>query len=137
MSHVQRTTESAAWATRRPEPDAAATIRRISALAHLLDSRFEIPGLGVRIGLDAIVGLIPVVGDTATTIAGAYILTEAVRLGVRKRVLARMGVNLALDWAVGLIPVVDILFDVAYKANNKNARLVIREYEEGKLRPRR
>ncbi len=135
MSHVQRHPGTRArWARVRGDPDTERSIRRITALADLLDSRFVIPGLGVRIGLDPIVGLIPVVGDTATALIGAYIVAEAVRLGTRKRVLARMTTNLALDWAIGLIPIVDIFFDVAFKANNKNARLLIREHEHGRLK---
>src|SRR5690606_11957720 len=102
MSSVHRgQAGEAPWARRREEPDAAATVRRVCMLADLLDSRFEIPGLGVRLGLDAIVGLIPVVGDVATTVAGAYIVSEAARLGVRRRILARMAANLAIDFAVG------------------------------------
>lgn len=132
MSYVQRRLAPAS--ARPPGSDADAAIRRITALADLLDSRFEIPGLGVRIGLDAIVGLVPVIGDTATTVAGAFIVAEAVRLGARKRVLARMSANLALDWLIGLVPVADIFFDVAYKANNRNARLLLREHQRGKLR---
>lgn len=133
MSHIQRRVAPASARRTAPKPDADASIRRITALADLLDSRFEIPGLGVRVGLDAIVGLVPVIGDTATTLAGAFIVAEAVRLGARKRVLARMATNLALDWLVGLIPIADIFFDVAYKANNRNARLLLREHERGKL----
>ncbi|QKK07299.1 MAG: DUF4112 domain-containing protein [Planctomycetota bacterium] len=100
-------------------------------MARLLDSQFGVPGTGVRFGLDTVLGLLPVAGDTVTFAMGALIVREGVRLGVRKRVLARMVGNLALDWVVGLVPVADIVFDTWYKAHAKNLALLEREVGGG------
>lgn len=121
------------WA-RRIGGERGSTLERIRWLADLLDTKFQVPGLGVRFGYDALLGLVPVVGDTLAAVMGAYIVGEAMRLGVRKRVLVQMGFNVFLDWLVGLIPLVDLIFDVAFKANARNARLILREAEAGRLR---
>lgn len=115
----------------KPEP-----IPRSLALAKLLDSRFRVPVLGVRFGLDPLIGLLPVVGDTITLGMGLIIVADAVRLGVRRRPLVQMVVNLAVDWVVGLVPGLDVIFDVAFKANLRNARILEREWAEGRLLPR-
>lgn len=115
---------SRAIATPPTQPEVIAARRRASKLADWLDTRYQLPGTPIRFGYDAILGLIPVIGDSATTIIGALILIEARRLGVRKPVLAKMIFNLVIDWLIGLIPLVDLLFDVAYKANLRNARLL-------------
>ncbi|MCA9412459.1 MAG: DUF4112 domain-containing protein [Candidatus Omnitrophica bacterium] len=109
-------------------------LNRVSRLANLLDSRYRIPGTVLRIGWDPIIGLIPVVGDTLTAGLGAYIVREAIRLGARKRVILRMLFNLFLDWLIGLVPFIDILLDMGFKANAKNARLLVREWEAGRLK---
>ncbi|MEZ6233351.1 MAG: DUF4112 domain-containing protein [Phycisphaerales bacterium] len=101
---------------------------RSLALAAWLDSRFRIPGTRIRFGWDSIIGLVPVVGDTVATGLGALIVADAVRLGVRRRAIAQMGANLAIDWVLGLVPVVDVVADVAFKANKRNARLLRREW---------
>lgn len=101
----------------------------VRRLATLLDSRFALPGTKIRFGLDTIVGVVPVVGDTITFAAGAAIVVEAMRLGVRRRVLAQMGTNLLIDWLVGLVPVADLVLDTMYKAHLRNLRLLEREVE--------
>ena len=101
-----------------------AALQRTRILADLLDRRFRVPGTGIRFGYDAIIGLVPVVGDTATMIIGLYPVMEARRLKVGKRIIARMLTNLGIDWLIGLVPILDIFLDVAYKANLKNARLL-------------
>src|SRR5512134_2020723 len=78
----------------------------LDRLGWVLDDLFRIPVLGWRIGLDAIVGLIPGVGDTATTIASLYVLGSAVRYRVPKVTLLRMGLNLGIDYALGSLPLV-------------------------------
>jgi hypothetical protein len=93
-------------------------------LAELLDSRFRIPGTGIRFGLDPIIGLIPVVGDTVTLAAGAAIVLEARRLGLPRAVLLRMLGNLGIDWLVGLVPLADLVLDTAFRANVRNVRLL-------------
>jgi hypothetical protein len=89
-----------------------------------MDSRFNI--LGVRFGLDSIVGLIPGVGDTLTAAVGLYPLWVAHKHDLGTGLKLRMGLNLLADWAVGLVPVAGDLFDVAFKANLRNADLLER-----------
>jgi Domain of unknown function (DUF4112) len=96
----------------------------LERLSWLLDDFFRIPGLGWRVGLDALVGLIPGVGDTATTLASLYVLVSAVRYRVPKVTLLRMGLNLGIDYAVGSLPLVGDLFDAWWKSNQKNIELL-------------
>ena len=90
----------------------------------MLDAQFEI--LGRKVGWDAIVGLVPVVGDIAMAVVGAYPIYVARKHNLGKTLQARMAANLLIDWAVGEIPVLGDLFDVAFKANLKNADLLER-----------
>ena len=96
----------------------------LERLAWLLDDLFRIPIIGWRVGLDALVGLIPGVGDTATTLASLYILTSAVRYRVPKVTLVRMGLNLGIDYVVGALPFVGDFFDAWWKSNQKNIELL-------------
>src|SRR5688500_14692475 len=96
----------------------------LERLGWLLDDLFRVPVLGWRVGLDALVGLIPGVGDTATTVASLYILTSAVRYRVPKITLLRMGLNLGIDYAMGSLPLVGDLFDAWWKSNQKNIELM-------------
>ncbi|MBC7931909.1 MAG: DUF4112 domain-containing protein, partial [Rubrivivax sp.] len=85
---------------------------------------FRIPGTGWRVGLDAVVGLIPGVGDIATTAVSFYILAAGVRYRVPKVTLLRMAANIGVDYLLGAIPVVGDLFDVAWKSNQMNVELL-------------
>ena len=93
-------------------------------LAWLLDNSFEIPGTRYRIGLDPLIGLIPVLGDLISMAIGSYLVLTAARLGVPRTVVMRMLVNMGIDVALGAIPFVGDLLDVAWKSNAKNARLL-------------
>lgn len=97
---------------------------RVEAVELLLERSFRIPGVNVPIGLDAIVGLIPVVGDIITTALGAYIVWEARNLGLSKFHLTRMGVNVAFDTLLGLVPVVGDAADFLFRSNTKNLRIL-------------
>jgi hypothetical protein len=99
-------------------------LSRVRWLSYLLDERFRIPGTRYRIGLDGLLGVLPGVGDTIGTLLSAYILFEAIQLGVPRATLLRMVGNIALDTLVGAIPVVGDVFDVAWKANKKNVALL-------------
>lgn len=101
-------------------PDSA----ELEALAKLMDSVFRVPGVGIRFGLDALLGLIPGLGDTLTSLVSFYILHAARRLGVPKSLLLRMAANVAIDFAVGSIPFVGDAFDVFWKSNQKNVALL-------------
>jgi hypothetical protein len=107
-------------AGRTPDP----RLREVRLVARWLDEAFRVPGTDVRIGLDPIVGLFPGVGDLAMTVAAAYVLVAAWRLGAPAVLLARMGVNLALDALVGAVPLLGDLFDAGFKATSRNARLL-------------
>ena len=96
----------------------------LDRLSWVLDDLFRIPVLGWRIGLDALVGLIPGVGDTATTVASLYVLGSAVRYRVPKITLLRMGMNLGIDYALGSLPLVGDFFDAWWKSNQKNVELL-------------
>jgi hypothetical protein len=96
----------------------------LERLSWILDDLFRVPILGWRVGLDAIIGLIPGVGDTATTIASLYILGSAVRYGVPKVTLLRMGLNLGIDYVLGAVPLVGDVFDAWWKSNQMNIDLL-------------
>jgi hypothetical protein len=96
----------------------------LERLSWVMDDLFRIPGIGWRIGLDALVGLIPGFGDTATSLASFYILASAVRYGVPKVTILRMALNIGIDYAVGSLPVVGDLFDAWWKSNQMNVELV-------------
>lgn len=100
-------------------------------LARYLDGLFRIPGTGWRFGLDALIGLIPNVGDTLTSLASFYILVAGVRYGVPKITLLRMAFNIGLDYVVGSIPFIGDAFDFFWKANKQNMDL-IRERATGR-----
>jgi hypothetical protein len=108
------------------EEDVDRTLERLRTLANLMDSMVRLPGTSISLGLDAALGLVPVVGDLLAQAVGAYIVYEARRLGVRKRTLLRMGWNMVVDTAVGSVPLVGDVFDVVWKANRKNLALLER-----------
>ncbi|MEX0876000.1 MAG: DUF4112 domain-containing protein [Phycisphaerales bacterium] len=110
-----------------PDPRHEAIFARADRIATLLDAQFVIPGTNIRFGYDGLLGIIPGIGDTITAGIGFYIVWLAIQAGARKRVLAKMAVNLGIDWLVGLIPLLDILFDVAFKANLRNVKLLRKE----------
>lgn len=98
----------------------------LERLGWLMDDLIRVPGLGWRFGLDALVGLIPGVGDTATSLVSFYILTSAVRYRVPKITLLRMGMNLGIDYLVGSLPLVGDVFDAWWKSNQRNVALLTR-----------
>jgi hypothetical protein len=89
-----------------------------------MDDLFRVPVLGWRFGLDALIGLIPGFGDTATSLVSFYILVNAVRYGVPKITLLRMGVNIGIDYVVGSLPFVGDVVDAWWKSNRKNLNLL-------------
>jgi hypothetical protein len=96
----------------------------LERLSWLMDDLIRIPGLGWRIGLDALVGLIPGFGDTATSLVSFYVLVSAVRYRVPKVTLMRMGLNIGIDYLVGSFPLVGDLFDAWWKSNQMNVELL-------------
>ena len=102
-------------------PDA---LRRLDRLAYVLDNSIPIPGTSRRFGLDAVIGLVPGLGDAAGTLVSAYVVLEAARLGTPLPVLLRMVLNVAVEGVVGAVPVLGDLFDAGWKANARNVRLL-------------
>jgi hypothetical protein len=96
----------------------------VEALAWLLDNSIPIPGTGRRIGLDAVVGLVPGLGDVLSGGLGLIVVLRGAQLGVPGIVLARMLANVALDFAIGSIPIIGDAFDLWFKANARNVRLI-------------
>src|SRR3712207_1727650 len=96
-------------------------IRRI---ARLFDEAVRVPGTNVRFGLDAILGLIPGAGDVAGGLLSTVIILQAAKLGAPRSVLMRMVMNVAVDSLVGAVPILGDLFDVGWKSNTRNARLL-------------
>lgn len=124
---------------RRPEPmtftlptgnDPASVRARVVALERLLERSFTIPGVNMPVGLDALVGLVPVLGDIVTTAMGAYIVWEARNLGLPKWKLVRMGANVLFDTAIGAIPVVGDAADFLFRSNSKNLKILTRHLDK-------
>jgi hypothetical protein len=112
------------------QPGVRETRERLKQLAWLLDSSIPIPGTRFTIGLEALIGLFPFIGDLIGVLLSSYILGEAARLGAPKSVLIRMSGNVALEGVVGMIPLAGDVFDAAYKANQRNVRLLEAWLEE-------
>jgi hypothetical protein len=105
-------------------PDLDRRVDRARRFAELLDSSIRVPVLGVRIGLDPLLGLLPVAGDAVAAALSLLIVVEAYRLEVDRRTLAVMLGNVAVDAGAGSVPVVGDLLDVGWKANERNADLL-------------
>ncbi|HJQ34287.1 MAG TPA: DUF4112 domain-containing protein [Pyrinomonadaceae bacterium] len=115
----------AARAVTAAQPRTRAEVERgLDQLSYLMDGLFRIPGTGWRVGLDALVGLIPGVGDFATTAVSLYILAAGVRYRVPKATLLRMAANIGIDYLLGAVPVVGDIFDAAWKSNQMNVELL-------------
>ena len=115
----------------RPPAQQIEIEQSLDQLSRWMDGLFRIPGTGWRFGLDAIVGLVPGLGDTATTLVSLYIMAAGVRYRVSKATLLRMGFNIAVDYLIGVLPVVGDLFDAAWKSNRMNVELLRRRATVG------
>lgn len=96
----------------------------VRAVARLMDTAFVVPGTKIRFGMDAVIGLIPGVGDAISSLIGLFIIGTAARLGVPRPVLVRMMLNQGVDAATGLVPVVGDVADIAFKAHRRNVALL-------------
>ena len=114
-----------------PNVSSADHLEILRALSRWTDTVFEIPGLGWRFGLDPILGLIPFVGDLATSVVSLYLLTVAKQMNVPRSTLLRMGLNIGVDYVVGAIPILGNLFDFTWKANHRNVQLLERSLAAG------
>ena len=104
--------------------EAERTRRSLQQLAWLLDSSIPIPGTRLTVGAEALIGLFPVIGDLIGVALSSYILSQAARLGAPRSVLSRMAFNIAVEGVVGIIPFAGDVFDAAFKANQRNVRLL-------------
>ena len=107
-------------------PSQTARMDQIERWTQLLDEAFRIPGTNIRVGWDSIIGLVPGLGDVATAAMSAYLIHQARQAGASKWVMARMLGNVGLDLAIGAIPLLGDAFDVFFKSNRRNARLLQR-----------
>ncbi|CAO4167380.1 DUF4112 domain-containing protein [Methylorubrum populi] len=131
-----REPEGSAQLRRFTDTGTEASLQRLEQLAHVMDTLFVLPGINRRVGLDAVIGLVPVLGDIAGMAIASYIVYEAKRLGAPRWLVWRMMANVALDGAVGSVPLAGDLLDAAFKANRRNVRLLRRHLErKGDLRP--
>ncbi len=106
------------------EYDPRDKLKQLEQLADLMDNKFTLPGTQVRLGLDALLGLIPVLGDTISLAVSATIFQSAHDMGVPKHVKWRMGGNIFMDWLIGLVPLIGDAFDIGWKANRRNVALL-------------
>lgn len=106
------------------QPSENVPLSRIRTMSTLLDDIFRIPGTNIRFGLDPIVGILPVIGDTTVSFFSLYIVFESYRAGVPSGVLAKMLAIVAVDVVIGSVPVLGSLFDTFWKANSWNVSLL-------------
>ncbi|MEE4337441.1 MULTISPECIES: DUF4112 domain-containing protein [Erythrobacter] len=104
--------------------DPASIRQRVEALEFLLERSLRIPGVKVPIGLDGLIGLVPILGDIITTALGAYIVWEARNLGLSKWQLTRMGANVAFDAMLGIVPLVGDAADFFFRSNTRNLKIL-------------
>jgi hypothetical protein len=100
--------------------------RRLRHIAKLMDSQVRVPIIGLRIGADAILGLVPGIGDILSGLIGAYLIYEAQRLGLPRSALLRMIANVAFDIAIGSIPVAGDIWDFFFRSNDRNMQILAR-----------
>ncbi|MFS0772410.1 DUF4112 domain-containing protein [Sphingomonas sp. 1P08PE] len=104
--------------------DPAAIRRRIEMMERLLERSFTVPGINRPVGLDFIIGLVPVVGDLLAAAMGSWIVWEARNLGMSKFQLARMAGNVGFDAMLGLVPFVGDAADFFFRSNTRNLRII-------------
>jgi hypothetical protein len=120
-----------------PGPDAGqATLAHLRGVSRVLDGAVAIPGVGVRVGLDPLIGLVPVVGDWIGGLLAGYIVVRAAGVGVGGATLVRMLGNLAVDLLIGAVPVLGDIFDFAFRANERNLRLLAAHLQDPARRRR-
>lgn len=120
---------------RHSAQETAQSIARLEALARLMDGAFVLPGTSIRLGLDAIIGLVPVAGDLISGLISSYLIWEARRIGAPRWLIARMTANTLFDTTIGAIPVLGDAFDVMFRGNMRNMALLRRYMEKRGLTP--
>ena len=107
-----------------PTPTEETALAQLRGLSRVLDGAITIPGTGIRVGLDPIIGLVPVVGDWIGAALSGYIIVQGARLGASGATLMRMTGNLVVDLMVGSVPVLGDIFDLGFRANERNLALI-------------
>ena len=97
---------------------------RLKRLSERLDNTFTIPGTKYKIGIEALIGAVPIIGDLIGGILASYIMYSGMKMGAPPQIIARMAVNIAIDFTIGSIPIIGDLFDLVSKANKKNVELI-------------
>lgn len=120
---------SAAGAAGSSGRSRADTLRRLDQLSRVLDEAYRVPGTSIRFGWDSLLGLVPIAGDVASAALSTYLVYEAHRLGVPRRIIARMAGNIALDATVGAIPLIGDIADAFLRSNRRNVALLRRHLE--------
>ena len=116
------------------DPEKHQKIEQLRRIAELLDGQFRIPGTDIEFGLDAIIGLLPGIGDLISGGISMWLIREARRLGAPRWLIARMIWNVAVDVSVGVVPVLGDMLDVAWKANRMNMELLSRHFKTSSRR---
>lgn len=109
-------------------PNKCDGVAKLKRLEQRLDRQFSV--FGIQFGLDGLIGLVPVLGDVITSALGLYIILEARKLGATRWTMARMLLNWGIDFSLGALPVVGDIFDIAFRSNSKNLRLLISDLEK-------
>lgn len=108
----------------------AAIMQRLEILEMVMERSFTIPGINRPVGLDAVIGLVPVIGDLITAAIGSYLVWEARNLGLPKWKLARMMANIGVDTALGAVPLIGDAFDVMFRSNTRNLKIIKKHLEK-------
>ena len=112
-----------------PDFNKRAAVARLDALAKLFDTAFILPGTNIRFGVEAVMRLVPGIGDAAASALSCYLLYEAHRLEVPRHVFARMVANVAIEGVVGAVPFIGDMFDVGFRANRRNVKILREHFE--------
>jgi len=97
---------------------------RLKLLSERLDNSIKIPGTNQKIGIDAIIGIIPILGDFIGAIFSTYILYSGIKMGVSSKIVKKMAANIAIEFIIGSIPIIGDIFDALWKANKRNVELI-------------
>ncbi len=128
MTRTQDTSDT--YSDENSEEQRFDKISDIEALARLLDSKFTIPGMNMKFGIDSLIGLIPGIGDFLTALLGLYIIGRAAVLGGSFLLILRMLFNLLIDAILGAFPLVGDVFDLAFRSNSMNINMLIKHLEK-------
>jgi Domain of unknown function (DUF4112) len=129
MPTIEITPPHARAGRARTDTSKRAAVARLDALARLFDTAFILPGTNIRFGVEAVMRLVPGIGDAAATALSCWLLYEAHQLEVPKHVFARMAANVAIEGVVGAVPFIGDMFDVSFRANRRNVKILQEHFE--------